>query len=303
MQVVGGMNFTESVSGLSRGIDQWDDAEILSLLAEGQARAVASVKGALPALAKAAEALAKGLAQGGRIIYAGAGSSINIAVQDGAELPSTFGLDRSRIAFVIAGGEASLLNIDAEAEDDVETALAGIAALKLTSQDTVIALSASGSTPFTLTAARAAKAARATVIAIANNSGTPLLAVADHAVLLDTGPEVIVGSTRMGAGTAQKCALGLLSTLAHIKLGCIYDGWMVRLRADNAKLRKRAQRMVADIAKVDEDAAEKALVQTDGHVAPAALICAGAKDAAAAQALLARTKGNLRLALEHLAGS
>jgi N-acetylmuramic acid 6-phosphate etherase len=288
---------------LSRGIDQWDDAEILSLLAEGQARAVASVKGALPALAKAAEALAKGLAQGGRIIYAGAGSSINIAVQDGAELPSTFGLDRSRIAFVIAGGEASLLNIDAQAEDDVEAALAGIAALKLTGQDTVIALSASGSTPFTLTAARAAKATRATVIAIANNSGTPLLSVADHAVLLDTGPEVIVGSTRMGAGTAQKSALNLLSTLAHIKLGCIYDGWMVRLQADNAKLRKRAQRMVADIAKVDEDAAEKALVQTDGHVAPAALICAGAKDAAAARTLLARTKGNLRLALEHLAGS
>src|SRR5262245_14501144 len=116
------MTFTESVSGLSRSLDRWDDAQILSVMAEGQARAVASVKGALPALAKAAEALAQGLAQGGRIVYAGAGSSINIAVQDGAELPSTFGLDRSRIAFVIAGGEASLLDINAEAEDDIETA-------------------------------------------------------------------------------------------------------------------------------------------------------------------------------------
>jgi len=94
-----------------------------------------------------------------------------------------------------------------------------------------------------------------------------------------------------------------LSTLAHIKLGCIYDGWMVRLQADNAKLRQRAQRMVADIAKVDEASAEKALVQTDGHVAPAALICAGAKDVGAAEALLVKTNGNLRLALEHLAGS
>ena len=297
------MNFTESVSGLARGLDRWDDARILSLLAEGQGRAVAAVKQAIPALAQAAEALAQGLAQGGRIIYAGAGSSINIAVQDGAELPSTFGLDRSRIAFVIAGGEASLLDIDAQAEDDIEQALASITALKLTPKDTVIALSASGSTPFTLTAARAAKAAKATVIAIANNPATPLLTVADHPVLIETGPEVIIGSTRMGAGTAQKCALGLLSTLAHIKLGAIYDGWMVRLQADNAKLRKRAQRMVADIAKVDEVSAEKALVQTDGHVAPAALICAGAKDVVAAEALLAKAKGNLRLALEHLAGS
>ncbi|MGE0241376.1 MAG: N-acetylmuramic acid 6-phosphate etherase [Parvibaculaceae bacterium] len=297
------MNFTEGVSSLSRGLDRWDDARILEALADGQARAVASVRGALPALARAAEALATGLARGGRIIYAGAGSSINIAVQDGAELPSTFGIERSRIVFVIAGGEASLLDIDAQAEDDVEAALAGITALALTPEDTVIALSASGSTPFTLTAARAAKAAKAKVIAIANNASAPLLAIADHPVLLDTGPEVIVGSTRMGAGTAQKCALGLLSTLAHIKLGCIYDGWMIRLQADNAKLRQRAQRMVADIAKVDEAAAERALSQTDGHVAPAALICAGARDFVAAEALLAKAKGNLRLALEHLAGS
>jgi N-acetylmuramic acid 6-phosphate etherase len=301
MQVVGGMNFTESVNGLSRGLDRWDDAQILGVLAEGQARAVAAVKGALPALAEAAGALAHGLAQGGRIVYTGAGSSINIAVQDGAELPSTFGLDKSRIAFVIAGGEASLLDIDARSEDDIEQALAGIAALKLTPKDTIIALSASGSTPFTLTAARAAKAAKATVIAIANDPRTPLLTVADHPALIETGPEVIVGSTRMGAGTAQKCALGLLSTLAHIKLGAIYDGWMIRLQADNAKLRQRAQRMVADIAKVDEASAEKALAQTEGHVAPAALIGAGAKDVSAAEALLVKAKGNLRLALEHLA--
>jgi N-acetylmuramic acid 6-phosphate etherase len=297
------MSFTESVSGLTRGLDRWDDAQILNLLAEGQGRAVAAVKAAIPALAEAAEALATGLAQGGRVVYAGAGSSINIAVQDGAELPSTFGLEKSRIAFVIAGGEASLLDIDARAEDDIEQALASVSVLKLTPKDTVIALSASGSTPFTLTAARAAKAAKAVVIAIANNPATPLLNVADHPVLIETGPEVIVGSTRMGAGTAQKCALGLLSTLAHIKLGAIYDGWMIRLQADNAKLRKRAQRMVADIAKVDEVSAEQALAQTDGHVAPAALICAGAKDVVAAEALLAKTKGNLRLALEHLAGS
>lgn len=297
------MNFTESASGLSRGLDRWEDSQILEALAEGQARAVAAVKQALPALAQAASAIAIGLAQNGRLVYAGAGSSINIAVQDGAELPSTFGIERSRIAFVIAGGTASLLDIDAQAEDDTEAAIAGIAALELTPRDTVIAVSASGATPFTLAAASTAKAAKATVIGIANNQAAPLLAVADHPVLLDTGPEVIVGSTRMGAGTAQKCALGLLSTLAHIKIGCVYDGWMIRLQADNAKLRKRAQRMVADIAKVSEITAEQALTQTDGHVAPAALICAGARDIVTAEALLAKAQGNLRLALEHLAGS
>lgn len=297
------MNFTESVSGAARGLDGWDDVRILGALAEGQARAVAAVKQALPALAEAAQALATGLSRGGRLVYAGAGSSINIAVQDGVELPPTFGIERQRIAFVIAGGEASLFDIDAKAEDDVAAAAAGIKALNLTQNDTVVALSASGSTPFTLAAAEAAKAAGAVVIGIANNAKTPLLAAADHPVLLDTGPEVIVGSTRMGAGTAQKCALGLLSTLAHIKLGAVYDGWMVRFQADNAKLRKRAQRMVADIAKVDETAAERALAATDGHVPPAALICAGAKDVSAAEALLAKANGNLRLALEHLAGS
>lgn len=297
------MSFTESASGLSKGLDRWDDARILDALADGQTRAVAAVRQALPFLAKAAQALAQGLSQGGRIVYAGAGSSINIAVQDGAELPSTFGIAKDRIAFVIAGGEPSLLDIDALAEDDIEAACAGIAALALTPDDTVIAVSASGSTPFTLAALRAARTVKATVIAIANSPAAPLLAEADHPVLLETGPEVITGSTRMGAGTAQKCALGLLSTLAHIRLGCVYDGWMVRLQADNAKLRKRAQRMVADIAKVDEVAAEQALGKTDGHVAPAALICAGAKDISAAEALLAKTNGNLRLALEHLAGS
>lgn len=295
------MSRTETANGLARGLDRWDDDQILAALIDSQTRAVTAVRKAQASLAAAAEALAHGLGADGRIIYAGAGSSINIAVQDGAELPSTFGLDRSRIVFVIAGSEASLLDIDAEAEDDTEEARAKIESLALTGTDTVIAVSASGSTPFTLAAARTAKACGATVIALANNEGAPLLALADHPVFLDTGPEVIAGSTRMGAGTAQKCALGLLSTLAHVKLGCIYDGWMIRLRADNAKLRRRAQRMVADIAQVDEVEAERALACTHGHVGPAALICAGAHDVSAAEALLAASGGNLRQALERLA--
>lgn len=297
------MSRTETANGLARGLDRWDDARILEALADSQARAVVAVREAQGPLAAAAQALAQGLSRGGRVVYAGAGSSINIAVQDGAELPSTFGLDKERIIFVIAGGEASLRDINVGAEDDVEEAEAKIKALGLGKNDTIIALSASGSTPFTLAAARAAKAAGATVIGLANNAGTPLLNVADHPVFLDTGPEVIAGSTRMGAGTAQKCALGLLSTLAHVKLGCIYDGWMIRLKADNAKLRRRAQRMVADIAQVDEIQAERALSRTEGQVAPAALICAGAQDVSAAEALLAASGGNLRQALQRLASN
>lgn len=292
---------TEDSNDRFADLDLWSDRDILEALIEGQQGAVEAVRRAEPMIAAAARALAEGLQQGGRLIYAGAGSSISIAVQDGAELPGTFGLPLERIHFLIAGGAASLIDIDGPAEDDDKAGATEAAALNCRKHDVMIAVSASGRTRYTAAAADVAMKAGATVIGVASNMPSPLLSIASHPIHLATGAEVIAGSTRMGAGTAQKCALGLLSTLAQIRLGNVYGGMMVNVQATNAKLRQRAIGMVCKIARVDEARAAEALQRTAGHIKPAALLCAGAGDIPAAERLLQDNRNNLRLALEQLA--
>jgi N-acetylmuramic acid 6-phosphate etherase len=286
-------------SGSYRGLDTWPDDRILASLAAGQERAIAAVRQAAPAIARAAQVLAQRLAAGGRLAYAGAGTSIRVAVQDGSELSATFGMPEAKILYLIAGGRAAMFDTLADAEDDAADGAAQAAAL--TGADTLIAVAASGSTPFTVAAARRARENGAYVVAVVNNAGSPLAAAADAEILLETGPEVIAGSTRLGAGTAQKAALNLLSTLTHIRLGAVHDGLMVNVEAGNAKLRRRAAAIVSAIAGVDETRAHAALETAQGHVKPAVLLCAGAKDIAAAQRLLDDAKGNLRLAMSRLA--
>jgi N-acetylmuramic acid 6-phosphate etherase len=294
------MPSTEDSNDRFADLDLWSDQQILEALVDGQFRAVTAVHQAEPAIAAAARAMAHGLGHNGRLIYAGAGSSISIAVQDGAELPGTFGMARDRIHFLIAGGIASLTDIDGAAEDDAEAGRLAMIELACTTNDVVIVVSASGRTPYTVAAAEIAAAAGATVIALASNKPSPLLDIASHPIHLATGAEVIAGSTRMGAGTAQKCALGLLSTLAQTRLGHVYGGMMVNVQADNAKLRQRAIGIVRRITRVDDDEASRALEISNGFVKPAALLCAGATDLAAAQRLLHDNNDNLRLALEAL---
>ncbi len=297
------MRQTEETSDRYAKLDTWEDEQILDALADGQAQAVEAVRRARSALASAARAVTDQLLRGGRLVYAGAGSSIRIAAQDGSELPATFGFAPERLVYLIAGGPETLLTGRGSAEDDEDEAVMAVEAQQIGPRDVVIAVSASGSTPYTLAAAKAARARGACVIGIANNRDAPLLREANHPILLESGPEVIAGSTRLGAGTAQKCALGLLSTLVNIRLGAVFGGMMINLRADNAKLKARARAMVAKIAGIDEQQAKKALEEARGEIAPAALICAGARGLAEAQALLAGAKGNLRLALARLTGS
>ncbi|MFO1149811.1 MAG: N-acetylmuramic acid 6-phosphate etherase [Alsobacter sp.] len=294
------MTSTETISSRYAEIDCWDDGSVLEALVGGQERAVAAVRRAIPALASASEAIAARLRAGGRLVYAGAGSSAGIAVQDGAELPGTFGIPRERIVFLVAGGLAALADIDGAAEDDAAQGRRDVSALGSLGADVMIAVSASGRTRYTLAAAEAARQAGAVVVGIANNEGSPLLALSDRPVLLDSGPEVIAGSTRMGAGTAQKCALGLISTLVATRLGHVHAGMMVGVRAENAKLRERARGIVATIAGVDGEAAGHALETAGGDVKAAVLICAGARTARDAQDLLAGAQGSLRQALARL---
>ena len=227
-----------------------DGAFALTLLAS-QRRAVEAVERAREEITAAAMIVADCWKRGGRLVYLGAGSSGLTAAQDGAELPGTFGFDSARIVLLLAGGDVRPFALDGAAEDDSEAGESEIAALRLGDADCVIAVSASGSTPYTLAGARRARRDGAQVIAIANREGAPLLQTAQSPVYLDSGPEALRGSTRLAAGTAQKCALGLISTLANAELGNIYRGLMINVRPENEKLRQRALDIVVSIAELD----------------------------------------------------
>jgi N-acetylmuramic acid 6-phosphate etherase len=260
------------------------------------------VREAIPAIAAASALISERLKSGGRLVYAAAGSSGLMAVADALELPGTFGIKRDRIVILIAGGDEAFHNLAGGPEDDEEEAVAGIAGAGVTSADCVIALSASGSTPYAVRALRDARQRGAATIAIANNGDTPLLNAADVAILLKTPPEVIAGSTRMGAGTAQKIALNMMSTLAAVHLGHVHDGYMVNLFADNAKLRDRAARIVTAITGLDRDAADRSLEQSGGAVKTAILLAAGAESVDAAEGILEKTGQKLRPALSAIRG-
>ncbi len=292
---------TEAMADSFRGLDTWDDAQILGALAGGQERAIAAVKAASGSISQAATAIAARLTAGGKLVYAGAGTSIRVGVQDGSELPATFGMREDKIVYLIAGGRAAMFDTLADAEDDA--AEGARAASVCTEGDALIAIAASGTTPYTVAVAKRARENGTFVVCVVNNRNSPLGAAADVEILLESGPEVIAGSTRMGAGTAQKAALNLLSTLTHIKLGAVHDGMMVNVQADNLKLKRRAIGIVARIAGTDENRAAKALDAAGGAVKPAVLICAGAGGAAEAKKLLAQTNGNLRLALARILAS
>ena len=276
------------------------DPAFLAALLAGQRRAIESVSASLASIERAAVAISERLEAGGRLVYLGAGSSGLIAIQDGAEMPDTFGIDPARIVFLIAGGAERAHRIDGAAEDDRDAARDAIDALGAMAGDVVVAVSASGSTPYTLSGAEAARGKGAMIVSLANRAGSPLLALADHPILLDTGREALQGSTRLGAGTAQKCALGLLSTLANARLGHIYRGLMVNVRPDNEKLRRRALDIISSIAGVDESAARRSLASAADDVKCAVLIASGAGPRERAQELLAQSRGDIGAALSRL---
>lgn len=264
-------------------------------LSRGQQEAAGAPQGALRAICDGADAMARSLASGGSLYYAAAGSSGLMAAADAMELGGTFGIDENQVHILMAGGLPQSAHMPGGTEDDTDGLIDGLPVL--TCNDTVIAVSASGTTPYTLEAARLARAAGASTIGIANNPGSPLLAQCDHAILLATPPELISGSTRMGAGTAQKIALNMLSSLMAIKLGHVHEGMMVNLRADNAKLRARATGIVARIAGVDAGTAQNALAEAQGDTKSAILIAARGVSLAAANARLKEAGGVLSAAL------
>jgi len=287
---------TERVSPRYRDIDLWDPADILEALIEGQFVAVAAVRAARPALERAARAMEPRLKDGGRLVYAGAGTSGRLAVQDGAELMPTFSWPDDRLLLLIAGGNEALLRSVEGAEDQFEHAAQLVRSHDIGRADALIAVAASGSTPFTLACLREAKERGALTVGIANNPETPLLNEADCPILLATGSEPIAGSTRMKAGTAQRIALNLLSSLIMIRLGRVYGGLMVDVQAANAKLARRSQSMLRHLTGRSSDEIRAALAAADGSVKLAALVLKGC-DLADARAVLDGAGGQLRVAL------
>lgn len=287
---------TEEVDPRFADLDAWPLASAMEAMWEGQLAAVASVGRALPAITAATNAAKEALGDRGRMIYVGAGTSGRVAIQDGAELKPTFGWPERRLHFIIAGGETAFVASVEGAEDDAAEAVRLIDAARLSENDVVIALSASGTTPFTQAALREAGTRSAVTIGIANNPGTALLTSARYPVLIETGRELIAGSTRMKAGTAQKVVLNLISTGIMLGLGCVYRGMMVNMQLTNAKLKRRAEAMVRQIAGCGETEAARALEQAAGNIKTAVLLTLG-YDTAQAERILARHKGNLRYVL------
>ena len=290
---------TETVDPRFTDVDRWPTVSVVETMLEGQLAAIAALKDQTGAIAAAAEAAALRMHKGGRLVYAGAGTSGRLAVQDGVELTPTYNWPSDRLVFLVAGGTGALTRSVEGAEDNVETAREEVAAAEVGANDVLIAVAASGRTPYAVAALEAARAGGALTIAIANNPGTPLLAAADHPIVADTGAEIVAGSTRMKAGTAQKAALNMLSTAIMLRCGLVHRGLMVNMRISNEKLFHRARRMVATLAGIDEAGAADALELAGKDLRRAVLIARGLSPQDAAERL-ARAGGDLGSVLAEL---
>jgi N-acetylmuramic acid 6-phosphate etherase len=290
---------TESVDPRFVDLDRWPSERAVEAMLEGQLAAIAAIHSQVRAIADAADAAGERLRRGGRLVYVGAGTSGRVAVQDGVELFPTYNWPEDRLVFLMAGGLDALTKSAERAEDDADGARAMVDVRAIGREDVVIGVAASGRTPFTVAAIVAARAAGALTIGIANNAGTPLLAAADHAIAVVTGSEIVAGSTRMKAGTAQKAVLNMLSTTTMLRCGLVYRGLMVNMRVSNDKLLQRGRGMVREIAEVDDEAARAALDLAGLDIKQAVLIAMGI-ERDRARSLLDEHHGDLRAAVSAL---
>lgn len=243
----------------SYGLDKMSAREIVRLMNEEEYVVIRALQNAEEALAAAIERVAAAYQEGGRTIYVGSGTSGRIATMDAAEMPPTFGIPDDRFMAIISGGADAQGKAQEDAEDDEHAAITAINELMLTRRDVVIGVAASGRTPFVLAAVKHARQKGVWTAGIANNKGAPLLGAVDLGILLDTGPEVLTGSTRLKAGTAQKLALNRISTGAMVLSGKVIENLMVDVKAKNQKLKERCARIVKDLTTATQDEAYRYL--------------------------------------------
>jgi N-acetylmuramic acid 6-phosphate etherase len=289
---------TEQTNLRSRGLDRRSTLDILRVLNREDQRVAIAVRKELPRIARAVDAIVESLNRGGRLFYVGAGTSGRLAVLDAAECPPTFGTPPKMVQAIIAGGARAMRGAVEGAEDSAANGARDLAAAGLSKRDVVVGIAASGSTPYVLGALALARRRGAFTVGVTSNPSSPLARAAWIAIAPETGAEAIAGSTRLKAGTAQKMVLNLLSTAAMVRLGRVYENWMVYVALTNQKLRRRGARILEEAAGVRASVAEHAMRQT-GHDLPAALVMlksgGSVRDAKRA---LAKTNGNVREALE-----
>lgn len=289
---------TEQRNPHTRGLDKKSSIEIVRAMNREDKRVALAVGRVLPQIARAVDAIVKTFESGGRLIYVGAGTSGRLAVLDASECPPTFGTPPRMVQGIIAGGERALRHAVEGAEDSAANGARDLRRIGLESNDVVVGIAASGTTPYVLGALKFARQRKATTVGITSNAGSDLARQVQIAIVVKTGPEIVAGSTRLKAGTAQKLVLNMLSTAAMARIGRVYENWMVGVALTNRKLMRRGARILEEAARVSPSAAEHAL-RLAGHDMPTALVMlktgATVDDA---RKRLTRARGNVRKALE-----
>src|SRR6266850_5218070 len=288
---------TERRNRSAASLDTMTPLAIARLINREDQRVPRAVRKALPQIAKAIDLIAKQFGAGGRMIYVGAGTSGRIAALDASELPPTFNTDPNMVQYLIAGGDSALGMAAEYNEDSEKLGERDMAKKKPTKKDVVVGIAASGRTPYTVAALRYAKHKGARTIALACNPGSPLEKVADIAVVVQVGPEVVSGSSRMKAGTAQKLVLNILSTGAMARLGYVYGNLMVNVHLKNEKLVERGIGVLQEAAGVNRKSAERALKAAGNQVPIAMIMLAHNIGRAAATQRLKSANGNVRKAI------
>ncbi len=288
---------TEAINPALADIDALDTQTRLRLMNREDARVAEAVALEIPQIARAAHLAARSLRAGGRLIYIGAGTSGRLGVLDASECPPTFGVPPGRVLGIIAGGPGAMFQAVEGAEDDPALGASAVIDADISENDTVVGVSASGRAPFVLGALRQAKKRGASVVALTNNRPSEIEAVAQVTIAPLVGPEVLAGSTRLKAGTAQKMVMNMLSTEAMIEVGKTYGNLMVDVQATNAKLRARAARIIAQITGLSLERAQTALQEADGSAKLAILMVQTGQTLEEARLALAQAGGFLRRAL------
>ena len=288
---------TEDSNPRSVDIDTLPTREILQRINAEDATVAPAVARELPAIEAVVDRVVDAFRAGGRLIYVGAGTSGRLGVLDATECPPTYSTDPRQVQALLAGAPAALTRSVEDAEDDEAPGAREVDALAVDGRDVVLGIAASGRTPYVVGALRRARERGATAAALVANPAGPVAAMAELVIAPQTGPEVVAGSTRMKAGTAQKMVLNMISTAAMIRTGHTYGNLMVNVQATNSKLRERARRIVATVTGVDADTAARALADADGQVKTAIVMLLAGVPAAEARERLTRADGVVRRAL------
>jgi len=289
---------TERRNRATEGLDTMSALEIVSAMNREDALVPRAICGVLPVIAEAVDMVAQRLAYGGRMIYVGSGTSGRIGALDASECPPTFGVSPDMVQFVIAGGERALVKAAEASEDSSVLGRRDMAARKPGKQDVVVGIAASGFTPYTISALKLARSRGAATIAIACNRNSALGKVADLAIEVEVGPEVLAGSSRLKAGTAEKLICNMLTTGAMVRLGYVYSNLMVKMHLTNRKLLQRGVAILESLAHVDRAHALRTLRKAGSSVPLALVMLKTQSNKTEASRRLKRANGNVRKAIE-----